>query len=70
MSDEPDAYQAYLLRLWRTGSKEKAVWRASLECSDTRQRKGFASLDDLFEFLREQSGGSLSVDRDGEEHGL
>ena len=47
-------YLSYLLRLWRVG-EEEAVWRASLESSHTGERKGFAGLDDLFDFLREQT---------------
>ena len=50
--DQPD-YLSYLLRLWRV-SEEKATWRASLESSRTGERKGFASLDDLFDFLHRQ----------------
>ena len=38
--------------------EEKAVWRASLESVRTGERKVFASLDDLFDFLREQVGAS------------
>ena len=70
MAQEQPDYLAYLLRLWRTGSKEKAVWRASLERSDTRQRKGFASLLDLFAFLRQQTTLSSSVEKDDKENGL
>lgn len=48
-------YVAYLLRLWRVSSEGKIAWRASLESARTGQRKGFASLDDLFQFLRQQT---------------
>ena len=48
-------YLSYLLRLWRENG-EKTGWRASLESSHTGERKGFASLDDLFDFLRGQIG--------------
>lgn len=69
---QPD-YLSYLLRLWRVsgeGSRRregKAVWRASLESSRTGERRGFASLDDLFDFLREQTGVSSDVSRDKKE---
>ncbi len=53
-SEQPD-YLSYLLRLWRV-SEEETSWRASLESSHTGEREGFASLDDLFSFLREQTG--------------
>jgi hypothetical protein len=48
----PD-YLSFLLRLWRE-SGEEAVWRASLEDSHTGERMGFASLEDLVAFLRQQ----------------
>jgi hypothetical protein len=48
-------YVAYLLRLWRVSSEEETTWRASLENARTSQRKSFASLDDLFRFLRQQT---------------
>jgi hypothetical protein len=58
----PD-YLSYLLRLWQvSGDGEppdmgrKAIWRASLESTRTGERRGFASLDELFDFLREQTG--------------
>lgn len=46
---------AYLLRLWRARTKNKDVWRASLEDVSTRQKVGFASLDELFSFLRDHT---------------
>jgi hypothetical protein len=55
-------YISYLLRLWRVKDDdephppEKAVWRASLEDPNTRERKAFASLDDLVEYLQERTG--------------
>ena len=48
-------YVSHLLRLWR-GSGAKAVWRASLENVFTGERVSFASLDELFDFLRGQTG--------------
>jgi hypothetical protein len=45
-------YLSYLLRLWRVGT-EMAVWRASLE-SPQGGRIGFASLEALFDFLRQE----------------
>jgi hypothetical protein len=53
-------YLSYLLRLWRV-SKEGAVWRASLESPQTGERIGFASLDELFAFLREQADDEASA---------
>ena len=45
-------YHSYLLRLWRA-DREKA-WRVMLECVDTHERHGFAGVEGLFAFLREQ----------------
>jgi hypothetical protein len=42
----------------------KAVWRASLVNPHTRQQHGFASLDDLVDFLRRQIGQGASPDGD------
>ena len=49
-------YQSYLLRLWQTSDEGEDVWRASLEAPGTGERHGFASLDDLFNFLQGQVG--------------
>jgi hypothetical protein len=61
MKTHPD-YISFLLRLWQVsdeGNSEpnaiKAVWRASLENPHTGERKGFASLEELFDFLRTQT---------------
>lgn len=51
----PHSYISYLLRMWRSGESEPAVWRASLEDPMTGQRQGFHSLPDLFAFLKGQS---------------
>ena len=59
---QPD-YLAYLVRLWRandiTESRAPArepVWRVSIENPHTRERQGFASLEELLDFLRKQIG--------------
>jgi hypothetical protein len=63
--ERPD-YLSYLLRLWQVNGDEatcdegEVVWRASLESPHTGERESFASLDDLFDFLREQTGVSPS----------
>ena len=69
MAQEQPDYLSYLLRLWRVSGdarshrEGKAVWRASLKNPQTRERKGFASLDALFDFLREQTGGVSETER-------
>jgi hypothetical protein len=55
-------YLSYLLRLWRV-SGERSVWRASLESPHTGERIGFASLDALFAFLREQTNNNTEEER-------
>ena len=57
MSTEPLAYQSYLLRLWRAPGGAEQPWRASLENPLTGERKGFADLEALVAFLREQIEG-------------
>jgi hypothetical protein len=51
-------YFSYLLRLWQAGTGQGAAWRASLEEIPTGERRAFASLDDLFAYLREQTRAS------------
>lgn len=68
MAKKEIEYLAYLLRLWRAQEKGDTVWRASLQSPQTRERQGFASLDDLFDFLRGQTGVSLDSE-EGEQHG-
>jgi hypothetical protein len=57
MREQPESqYQSYLLRLWRTG--EGKACRVMLACVDSHERHGFADLEDLCAFLREQANGS------------
>lgn len=53
MSEEPDAYQTYLLRLWRVQIQGRWQLRASLESPRTGQRRWFADLVQLQAFLAE-----------------
>lgn len=55
---------AYLLRLWQESGAslphgdapgDPAVWRASLESSQSDECKDFAGLEELFAFLRERT---------------
>lgn len=52
MSRSQPEYISYLLRLWSTKVDGSRVWRASLETPVTGQQQGFATLDDLFDFVR------------------
>jgi hypothetical protein len=67
-------YLSYLLRLWRendgegANGVETALWRASVERPQAGERQGFASLEELFAFLRkETSSGSPQSERPEEE---
>ncbi len=48
-------YFSYLLRIWQIRDGETCTWRASLERPGTQERRGFATLEDLFDFLRRQA---------------
>jgi hypothetical protein len=65
MPVEGSDYLAYLLRLWRAKAEGETTWRASLESSLTGERQGFASLDELFEFLRRET--NMASNGDGDE---
>ncbi len=53
-------YLSYLLRLWETDDDGDLIWRASLETPGSRERLGFANLNDLFDFLRDQTASPSS----------
>ena len=63
-ADRPH-YQAYMLRLWQDQDETDPVWRASIESPHTGERQGFASLEALFDFLKQrvdqQVDGSLTL---------
>lgn len=48
-------YFSCLLRLWEMEADGQIVWRALLEYPATGQRRGFASLAELFIFLEEET---------------
>jgi hypothetical protein len=48
-------YLSYLLRLWQTNESGQQVWRASLESPGTGERRGFAGLKEMFDFLLAQT---------------
>ena len=52
MKEEPDAYQTYVLRLWRARCKGHWQWRTSIESPQTGERQWFPSLEQFFVFLR------------------
>ena len=54
MTPEQRRYYSYLLRLWQVDGAGSPIWRASLEDPHTGERRGFADLESLFAFLKEQ----------------
>ena len=55
MVEKQREYLAYMLRIWSVTDTGKIFWRASVENAQTGERRGFANLDDLFEYLRSQA---------------
>jgi len=59
IDDAPDAYQTYVLRLWRARCQGKWQWRASIESPHTGERQWFASLGQLFAYFSEKCGSEV-----------
>ena len=66
-------YVSYLLRMWReSGAGEpsdkgkRPAWRASVVSTLTGRRRGFANLDELFDFLRRQE--NMILDGQPDDH--
>lgn len=57
MIDTPQEYLAYLVRIWKinTGEGNEESWCASITNALTNERRGFASLDELLDYLRTQA---------------
>ena len=49
-------YHSYLLRLWQESDEEKSNWRFILINLTRNEERGFASLEQLVVFLKEQMG--------------
>jgi hypothetical protein len=56
VSSSTRGYQAYLVRLWQSNTAEGPVWRASVESPHTGERRAFASLEQLFAFVEDETG--------------
>lgn len=59
-------YLAYLMRLWRSGEGDEKTWRALLESPGSRERQGFACLQDLFDFIQAQTQNYESAAQDSQ----
>ena len=68
--DISDAYDSYLLRIWRLrnidklSSSEEDTWRVSLESTQTRKQFLFASLEEMLIFLK---GEFVQIDETSDE---
>jgi hypothetical protein len=51
-----EKYFSFLLRLWRTGSRECPIWRIMLEDPHTREVFGFDSLEAFLIHLQSLAG--------------
>jgi len=59
-------YLYFLLRLWRVRQSGLDAWRASLEDPHTGKRRGFASLNELADYLQQQTRKGEDEDADPE----
>ncbi len=55
-------YLSYLLRLWPTRDGAQQIWRGSLENPLSGERQGFASLDELLDYLRREMDAQTNDD--------
>jgi hypothetical protein len=65
-------YISYLLRLWQTRDGTRSIWRASIEDPRGGERRGFADLEQLCVFLKQQivaggEGGGQPTEQTGTE---
>jgi hypothetical protein len=65
MPNQHPRYLAYMLRLWRAWTDGEDTWRASLESADTGDRRGFADLEALFAFLKQEINTQQPCEMDG-----
>ena len=65
MSKKQPNYISYLLRIWQSNG-DRTTWRASLQNPHTDERIGFASIDELCAFLRQQTGAECGSEDSGE----
>lgn len=52
MTQQPNQYHSYLLRLWR--SNAQSPWRSSVQCTASGEKQIFADLAALFNFIHTQ----------------
>ena len=49
---QPRPHAVYILSLWQAHTESEPAWRAWLERPSTGERCGFATLDELFDYLK------------------
>jgi hypothetical protein len=54
-NETPKQYQAYLVRIWSVKKTEGVIWHAFITNAHTSESRGFANLDELFDYLRQQA---------------
>jgi hypothetical protein len=54
MDPKRRGYVAYMLRLWRVHDGQKTIWHASLQDVRGGPRLGFADLDQVVAYLRQE----------------
>jgi hypothetical protein len=62
--EKPPRYRSYLLVLWEERGRDPSspgVWRFRLEDPHTGKRVGFRSMDELFGYLRNQTGAAAGT---------
>jgi hypothetical protein len=64
MTEALPASQSYLLRLWQASNAGTPVWRVSIVNVHSGERRGFADLESLLVFLKEQTGGDARPGHD------
>ncbi len=66
MSVREHRYLSFLLRLWQVKRNGNLEWRASIDNPHTCERRGFASLAALVDYLMEQIHEEHDEDQDKE----
>jgi hypothetical protein len=49
-------YLTYVMRLWRMETEDGPIWRVVLDNPYSAERRGFATLGELHQFLTEKTG--------------
>lgn len=62
MKNQPRRQYSYLLRVWQVEDQEKPIWRALVKDAFTDQQTGFASIEELCDFLKQLSEPSPQPD--------